>query len=104
MRKHKNEMIRFANTEKGTAVWFKHKVINRWKKTYHPFWEEDIIYIVDDEHAELRKESIDTGRKIQVLNPITHKWETPSFELEFGVGTENYRLEPEQDNEEKDEK
>ena len=98
MRKHRNEIVRFANSDKGTKVWFKNKSMKEWGKTYYPYWIDDTFYIVDDEHATLRIESIDTGRKIQVLNPITHEWETPSFELEFLVEVENYRLEPERMN------
>ena len=97
MRKHRNEMIRFANTEKGTEVWFKHKSRGEWEKEYYPYWIDDTFYVVDDEYAELRKESIDSERKIQVRNSITHKWETPPFEPKFGGGLENYRLEPEEE-------
>lgn len=95
MRKHRNEIIRFANSESGTKVWFKYANMD-WGKIKIPTWYEDNhAYIVDDEYASLRKESIDTGRPIQVKDSVTGKWVIPSYELEFTLPLENYRLKPE---------
>ncbi|HIP15554.1 MAG TPA: hypothetical protein EYG74_08700, partial [Sulfurimonas autotrophica] len=97
MRKHRDEIKRFADTEIGTKVWYKAKDRFRWVNTANPTWKEDNEYIVDDEYAELRKESVDTGRPIQMYNPVSSKWETPAFELDFDAPIENYRLKPKEE-------
>jgi len=93
MKTHRDEMIRFANSEEGTAVWFKHATMTEWKRNYIPTWSKDTIYIVDDKYAELRKENIDTGRPIQVLN-VEGEWVTQVVDLHFILSLSDYRLEP----------
>jgi len=54
MRKHQDEMIRFAKTEPGTVVWFRPRGELGWEHTTNPGWNEDFEYIVQDEYANLR--------------------------------------------------
>jgi len=91
---HKEEMIRFAKSEYGTAVWFRPKTSTTWSTLLKPTWNENYIYVVADEYAELIKKSIDENRAIQMYNTISSKWETPTFELDFSAHIESYRLEP----------
>ena len=98
MRKHRDEMIRFANREEGTEVWYKHGSMTEWNKSDAPRWSNDTTYVVDDEYAELRKESIDTGRPIQVSSDNGTGWITitqPTY-IKFILPLEDYRLEPEE--------
>ena len=55
---HKAEMIRFAESPKGTMCWLRDSKCG-WDLINKPGWVEDNIYIVDDAHAELRKLQID---------------------------------------------
>ena len=57
-RPHKAEMIRFAESPKGTKCWVKDSK-HGWIPTGVPTWPENNIHIVDDVHAELRKLQID---------------------------------------------
>jgi len=93
-RPHKEEMIRFAESEAGTEVWFRPKTSTNWRTLLTPTWNEDYIYILDNKYAKLRKESADTGRPIQVYDYSSLKWETPTHELQFDVDLAFYRLEP----------
>ena len=95
MRKQRNEIIRFANSELGTKVWCKRENETTWNLENNPTWNEEYIYIVNNEYAPLRKESINSERPIQVKESETGEWITPSYELEFTLPLENYRLEPE---------
>jgi len=92
-RPHKEEMIRFAKSEVGTQVWFRQKTGTGWSTVLKPAWDKDYIYVVHNKYANLRKDSADTGRPIQIRNK-TGKWETPTHELQFDVDLEFYRLEP----------
>ena len=94
MRKHKKEMIRFIESEYGTEVWYKNNNSTKWRKSQVPRWDKDTTYIVDDEYATLRKESIDTKMPIQVYNKELSEWQTPNFDLEFDGNIKNYRLKP----------
>jgi len=96
-RPHKEEMIRFANSEVGTAVWWREKTFDSWKLIKNPLWSEDYVYVVDNKYAELRKKSVDEDRAIQMYNTIDSKWETPTFNLDFSAPIESYRLEPKED-------
>jgi len=96
-KQHKEEMIRFAKSEYGTAVWLRPKISTNWRTLLKPTWNENYIYVVDDEYAELRKKSIDEDRPIQMYNTISSKWETPTFELDFNAPIESYRLEHKED-------
>ena len=96
-RVREQEMIRFAKSEEGTEVWYRYKTSTNWDTILKPAWNKPCIYIIDNEYAELRKKSADTGRPIQMYNPISLEWETPTFELDFSAPIESYRLEPEED-------
>ena len=93
MRKHRDEIIRFANSEAGTRVWQKGKG-TLWTKTSFPLWNENHTYILDDKYAELRKSSIDTCRPIQFLS-VYDGWTVPKGGLKFAGRLEDYRLKPE---------
>ena len=88
-------MLRFANSEEGTAVWTK-RGNGMWIITYFPSWNTKTIYVTDDEYAGLRKESIDTCRPIQIYTINTREWVTPSSEIEFTLPRQSYRLEVEE--------
>jgi len=94
---HREEMKRFADSEEGTAVWYRQKTVTNWRTILEPTWNEDYIYILDDEDAELRKKSADENRPIQVYDTIFSEWETPKHELEFNSDIKSYRLEPKED-------
>ena len=59
-RRHIEEMTRFANSEEGTRVWYRPKIGTNWYTIAHPTWDKNCLYVVDDEDAELRKESADS--------------------------------------------
>ncbi len=62
-RKLKDEIIRFANSPVGTKIWVKE--MGSWLIVEYARWlEDDVIYIVDDEFANLRKAEAD-GRILQ---------------------------------------
>ncbi len=64
-RKLKDEIIRFANSPVGTKIWVKE--MGSWNLVDYARWfedEDDIVYIVDDEFANLRKLEID-GKILQ---------------------------------------
>jgi len=94
---HKEEMIRFAKSEYGTAVWFRPKTSTNWRTILEPTWNKNYIYVVDNKYAELRKKSVDEDRPIQVYNILLSIWKTPTYELDFSAPIENYRLEPKED-------
>ncbi len=52
---HKQEMIRFANSEQGTQVWFNEIGTKEWRIVSNPSWSEGYNYIVNDGLAESRK-------------------------------------------------
>ena len=96
-RAHEQEMIRFAKSEEGTAVWYRYKSGTKWDTLLKPVWSKPYIYILDNKYAELRKESVDTGRPIQRYNMSSLEWETPTHKLQFDVDLAFYRLEPEEE-------
>ena len=93
-RKHKYEMIRFANSEVGTKVLVR-RGPDTWIPTKAPFWDINYTYIVDDEYAELRIASVETKRPIQIRSNTNGKWYAPTLRLDFTLPIENYRLRPE---------
>lgn len=72
VKKHINEMKRWADAPDGTRVWFKDVDDLSWDTTLMPLWVESCIYIVDDEWAELRKAQAD-GKQLQVYQNMV-KW------------------------------
>ena len=81
MMKHKNEIIRWANSSDGTKVWARGVGSDTsWKTVSCPGWFKSGIYIVDDEWAELRKAQAD-GKQLQ------HK------AFDTGIFTNNYLCE-----------
>ena len=65
IRKHGEEMKRWAEAPDRTKVWHKMKAADSWALDGAPAWLHDILYIVDDEWAELRKAQID-GKQLQI--------------------------------------
>ena len=88
-RAHKHEIIRFANTAAGTKVWVR-RGSDTWTKSSHPLWRKLFTYIVDDEYAELRMASRESGKPIQLL--VGTEWHTPTYRLDFTLPIGNYRL------------
>ena len=95
MEQYEKEIERFVYTKDGTKVWVKRKGDKVWGTMTLPLWKKDHVYITDDKYAELRMESEDTSRSIQVYNLELSKWETPKPEdIKFNMHIEFYRLEP----------
>ena len=100
MRKHKEEIIRYANSEEGTQVWCKPYGDDMWSLlVYNPDWKEDVTYIVDDVHAVLRKLQIDKPDTVfEVDTKDGCGWEgtyspTWSFNHEYRVKEEEPKTE-----------
>ncbi len=74
-RVHKEEMIKFANSPVGTIVWCKMPTDELWDVTTLPSWDKDLIYILDDEYASLRKQFVDDKTQIEWLNTLHGEWE-----------------------------
>ena len=65
---HEKEIIRWAKSPNGTGVWYKTVNNNIWSyMEKSPSWLGHIIYIVDDEWADIRKAAAD-GKTIQFKN------------------------------------
>lgn len=95
VKKHINEMERWAKAPDGTRMWFKDGDDLDWDTTLMPFWAESCIYIVDDEWAELRKAQAD-GKQLQVYQNMV-KWVDDKLsysDLETST-PEHWRIKPE---------
>ena len=57
--KHKLEMCRWASLDDGIGVWVRLKQGSDWTLTEYPSWRSENHYVVDDQHAEQRKQYID---------------------------------------------
>lgn len=68
--RHKEEIVRWANSPDGTKVW--EKLNSGWHLSTYPAWSPNVPYIVDDEWAELRKAQAD-GKQLQYCD-IYNKW------------------------------
>ena len=93
---HKNEIIRLANSEQGTKIWFKIDHAE-WKLALNASWEDWAEYIVNDRHAEIRKALIDNpDLEIEYLSKDKDKIWKPhigkvsAFNVEY-----EYRIKPE---------
>ena len=53
--KHKEAIEWFYEQPEGTHIWHKEKNSKKWFLTLQPSWEENMIYIINDEYAELRE-------------------------------------------------
>ena len=94
---HKEERIRHANSRYGTKVWAKPENKNeKWTSTNTPSWTENIIYIVDDKWAELRKAQVD-GKQLQV-NYLGEGWKDAKLKLRNAQfwDAECWRVKPEE--------
>lgn len=78
--KHRDEIIRWANSEEGTGVWQKDELNDCWAILTLIPWHKHIIYIVDDQWAELRKYQAD-GKQLQYKTDID-TWKDSIFTLE----------------------
>jgi len=94
-RVHREEMIRFAESEEGVEVYYRCENSSSWSKARSPAWDKTCKYIVGDKYAKLRMESEDTGRPIQIIGEREGEWETPQGKLEFMLPPEYYRVKPE---------
>jgi hypothetical protein len=96
---HKEEMIRFANSPDGTLVWCKLPTNTLWCTRDAPIWDKDLVYIIDDEYATLRKQFIDDPTQLQWFDKISKEWETSTltdldiFTRQLHVGY-IYRIKP----------
>ena len=101
MRKHTDEIIRYANSEEGTGVWYKEIAgASKWRLIGYSSWRDNCSYVVDDEWAHLRKALID-GKTLQTSDELTAGgicWSDipPYFPIEkYEVGTFRVKTEPE---------
>ena len=92
-RKHKLEMQRYASSQEGTEVWYKHDN-GAWRLVSNPFWNEDITYIIDDEWAKLRKAQID-GKTIERRISIDSPFHIVDIEKCTMTYIDNYRIKKE---------
>ena len=100
-RKHKEEIIRWANSPRSTRVWYR-GIRFHWYPLANPTWSEASHYIVDDEFAEIRKQFIDDYSKIQTV--IEGVWEKvkshiyhnslENFTKMLEANPTKYRIEP----------
>lgn len=97
IRDNKEEVIRWLDAQDGTAVWVKGAGYDVWSKVCNPTFElKNAIYIVDDEHAELRKQFIDDRSKIEVF--FRGKWTDTEYtdlhDFTYGLnnGISHYRI------------
>ena len=93
-RKHRYEMIRFANSKDGVEVWHKSHAFPTWLKIEIPHWVDSSCYIIDDEYADIRMKSIDTGIPIQVYIEKRDEWFTMEPDMDFTAPVKYYRLKP----------
>ena len=74
-------------------VFFKDK--DGWGVTNEPGWVEDVVYIVDDKHAEMRRKLIDNPNLIvELYDEVANIWVTidyPKFDVNL-----KYRIKPEE--------
>ena len=92
MRKHRKEIIRFANSEDDTGVWLRYYKWTIWVKTFTPRWSINNDYILDDEYADIRKESIETGTPVQMYIEEKGEWVTMTPDMDFTLPIKCYRL------------
>jgi len=74
MKKHRSEIIRWADAPEATGVWFKRQNELEWILTAHPSWNTDLLYIVDDKHAKIRKQFLDDPTRVEWHHYIDDKW------------------------------
>ena len=91
--KHKDEILRFANSKQDVCVWQKEFIEDEWKKYTNASWLRDTMYIVDDAYAEIRKAQAD-GKTIERLN-ISNVWvecNNCKFTENIFNGAHSYRI------------
>jgi hypothetical protein len=99
--KHKEEIIRWANSPEGTKVWVREEDMDEWFTTLHPSWYNGSKYIVDDEYAEVRK-ALAVGKTTQVLNADGHWYYVPEGETpSWNLPPSSYRVKTEEQEETK---
>lgn len=78
---HQKEIIRYAHMPDETRVWYKAK--NReWRLGNFPSWDPDVLYAVDDEHAQIRRAILD-GHLVQ--SRVAHNCNTEWVDYNLGV-------------------
>ena len=96
IKKHIDEMKRWAESPKGTKVWLRCSKNDSWKLSDDPQFWSDCIYIIDDEWADLRKAQAD-GKQLQVFvdDPKAH-WvdETLTFKYMEHTYPKHWRIKP----------
>ena len=89
------EFERWINTGRPT-VWVKGEEDDRWDTMRAPCWNSSgLVYIVDDEQAELRKLQVDKpDAKFQWYNEVAKEWQTiQDLNWDFNPDVK-YRLKP----------
>ena len=100
--KHKEEIIRWANSPKGTKVWIKHIVGNWFLCEGTIAWNEKYQHIVDDEWAELRKAYVDGETIEYTMDSTSWTKSTICNIFDFGkkvytpLGVNYYRIKPDE--------
>ncbi len=95
-RKWYKEIKRWVKAPNGTEVWWRNEKETEWIRKDNVLFYNNMIYVVDDEWAELRKAQID-GKQLQkkVLNE--HTWTNNILDEENMIysSPSNWRIKPE---------
>jgi len=90
---HRDEIVRWANSPKGTTVWYWNTHGSMWDTTCTPFWVEEVTYIVDDHQAELRKALyLDSSLQVEEFNPKCRTWESVTVTYKDIDPDKEYRI------------
>jgi len=90
---HEKEIIRWAKSPDGTGVWEKREG-GDWNLKSVVSWNPKSIYIVNDKHAEVRKQWIDEGQPPVQFKRTDGTWvDVDSSEISWLLKFE-YRLKP----------
>ena len=93
-KKHKEEILRWANCPDGTKVWVKADIVTKWIMVNTPDWLPDRIYIVNDEWQLLRRSQAD-GKQLQRRLSKNHEFEDADIESCVPIHLKNWRIKPE---------
>ena len=91
IRKHRDEMLRFAHSKEGTEVWNKSRNEKEWIKVQRPMWHDSHSYIVDDGMAEVRKAVAD-GKQIQKRDSISGEWIDVKVSPSYSIDVSKWRV------------
>ena len=94
MHKHRDEIVRWANSKEGTSVWYKPMGYSDWflSDSKGISWDKDTLYICNDNWANLRKARAD-GKQLQRISN-TGEWLDTKLASQPSHSTEKWRIKP----------